>query len=380
MKVQNDLLCAADNGQISILALLDLSAAFDTIDHGIHLDRLQKSFGIGGTVLLWFGSYLYDRSQRVCVHGTYSNSLFVKFGVPQGSVLGPILYTLYTRPLGSIIGNHKVNFHMYADDTQLYVSGSTSEVQSLCTTMSSCINDVKIWMETNKLQMNDDKTEILLCNTKAGWKPADVSGVCIGAETINFSEKAKNLGVYFDSNLSMQAHINYMCQILYCELRRLAHLSPFLSENALKLLMSSFVLSRFDYCNALLAGIPDEMLKKLQRIQNHAARLILKKSKFDHVTPMLIKLHWLPIKLRIQYKLALFCYKCKNNRAPEYLSDLIQSYVPQRSLRSSNHNLLQINSSKTKTYGCRAFTFVAPTVWNNLPQSLREETESELKF
>ena len=379
IKIYNDLLNEADVNKISILALLDLSAAFDTIDHNILIERLFKTFGLSGKVLDWFRSYLNGRTQSVVVHDSTSSKFRLSFGVPQGSVLGPILYSLYTKPLGTVIRKHNINFHMYADDTQLYKSVLPSDVKTLAVTMGQCIEDVKSWMIDNKLRLNSDKTEIILCNPKGSHIPIEVDHIRTENDKLSFSDKAKNLGVYFDSKLSMEHHVNYLCKILSCELRRIGQLSAFLNECSLKTLISSFLLSRIDYCNSLLANLPITTLNKLQRFQNHAARLVLRKKKRDHITPMLRTLHWLPVSARITYKIAILCHKCINNKAPPYLSALIQIYIPSRALRSSDQLLLRVPGRGGKKLAERSFKHLAPTVWNSLPQPLRRIT-SEPRF
>ena len=161
VKVNNDLLIASDNGLVSVLVLLDLSAAFDTIDHNILLQRLEHQIGIKGTALSWFRSYLSDRSQFVHVNDESSINTTVSHGVPQGSVLGPILFTLYMLPLGNIIRNHSINFHCYADDTQLYLTIKPDESNQL-SKLQTCLKDIKSWMSCNVLMLNSEKTEILV--------------------------------------------------------------------------------------------------------------------------------------------------------------------------------------------------------------------------
>ena len=167
-------------------------------------------------------------------------------------------------------------------------------------------------------------------------------------------------------------HINNMCKILYLEIRRISQLSNYLDKNSLKVLISAFVFSRIDYCNSLLINLPADVLSKLQRIQNSAARLVFKKSKREHITPLLKELHWLPIKARIEYKIALYCFKCFHNTAPLYLSDLLEKYEPSRSLRSSNKYLLKIKNANRKKLGGRSLTVSGPAIWNSLPPDMRQ--------
>ncbi|TWW59183.1 RNA-directed DNA polymerase from mobile element jockey [Takifugu flavidus] len=161
LKVTNDLLIASDHGLVSMLVLLDLSVAFDTVDHSILLQRLEHVIGIKGTALDWFRSYLSDRYQFAHVHGVPSSYSRVSHGVPQGSVLGPILFTLYMLPLGNIILQHGINFHCYADDTQLYLSMKPEETEKLVK-LQTCLKDIKTWMSSNFLLLNSGKTEVMV--------------------------------------------------------------------------------------------------------------------------------------------------------------------------------------------------------------------------
>ena len=143
------------------MLLLDLSAAFDTIDHEILLSRLEHSFGIQNSALDWLHSYLSDRKQLVIVNGLRSSETPLDFGVPQGSVLGPVLFILYTTPLTQLIDSHSVRHEIYADDTQLNHSDSLSNYDNLIHSLQDCVTDVKHWMSQNMLKLNDDKTEAL---------------------------------------------------------------------------------------------------------------------------------------------------------------------------------------------------------------------------
>ena len=324
----------------------------------------------------WFRSYLQDRTQRVKINDFESDPQPLSYGIPQGSILGPIIYTLYTTPLGTIIRNHGLDYHMYADDTQLYLSIEPSNVLDLVHSLEKCIDDVKTWMCDNKLQLNDDKTEIILCNPKK--YPIDVTELTVGNGTVKFAKSAKNLGVCFDDDLSMNTHVVNISKAVYFEIIRLKHMSKYVSENSLKTLAASFILSRFDYCNSLFIGMNFSLCDKLQKLQNFAAKVILGKSLYDHVSPCLIHLHWLPIKFRINYKISLLVFKCLNGLAPSYLSNLVEMYVPSRNLRSINQYKLKTNVTKFKTLGDRSFSSAAPSVWNALPLEIRREKSIDI--
>ena len=171
----------------------------------------------------------------------------------------------------------------------------------------------------------------------------------------------------------MNANIKYVCRILFCQLHRIGKLRSFLSTDAANKLAVSLILSRLDYCNSLLAGSPDNKLNKLQRIQNHAARFVLRKSRHASASGLLRALHLLPVKARIQYKIACLCFQCiYQNSMPPYISNLLHPYCPSRTLRSLDTSLLTVPRFSLETFGKRSFSVFGPTVWNSLPLSLRK--------
>ena len=374
LRVVNDLLLAADSGKVSFLSLLDLSAAFDTLDHSVLLDRIS-SYGCNGTVKKWFSSYLSGRSQSVVIGDKTSNPSVLEYGVPQGSVLGPVLFTLYTTPLSKIIKDIGSSYHMFADDTQLHDAAAPADITTLASKTSDAINNVANWMESNMLKMNEDKTELMCVGSSQKVKNAcsEISnGLMIGDNFLNFSDNVKNLGVVLDSSLSMEKHISHLCKAIFFHIRRISRIRHLLSVDCTNKLCVSFILSRLDYCNALLYGLPDKFLDKLQRVQNCAARLVLRKGKRCSASSLLKTLHWLPVRARIEYKIASLCFKCLSDCPfPEYLSDLIVPYSPSRSLRSKDSALLCTPRFNLKTFGKKSFTVAGPVVWNSLPLHLR---------
>ena len=369
VKITNDLLLASDQGCISLLVLLDLSAAFDTIDHDILIDRLQNYTGIQGQALRWFRSYLSDRYHFVYLNGESSHLSPVKYGVPQGSVLGPLLFSIYMLPLGNIIRKYGISFHCYADDTQLYISTRPGETSKL-SKLTECVKNVKDWMTNNFLLLNSDKTEILLIGPENITQNLVDYNLQLDGCTVT-SSTVKNLGVILDSNLSFENHISHVTKTAFFHLRNIAKLRNMLPVPDAEKLVHAFMTSRLDYCNALLGGCSASSINKLQVVQNAAARVLTRSRKYDHITPILQSLHWLPIKFRISYKILLLTYKALNGLAPAYLTSLLPRYNPSRSLRSQNAGLLIVPRIAKSTKGGRAFSHLAPKLWNSLPDNVR---------
>ena len=217
----------------------------------------------------------------------------------------------------------------------------------------------------------EEKTEIILCNPKNFDIP--ISSLKFGDETIKFSKSGKNLGVVFDEELNMHEHITSVSKTVYTEIRRLKQISNFISsKSSLQKLASSFILSRLDYCNSLFSNMPHKEFNKLQKLQNYAARVILKKPIREHAKPMLRELHWLPITARVDYKICVLIFKCLNGLAPAYLSNLISIYKPARNLRSSKAFLLTPVPSNFVRLGDRAFSTYAPKIWKKIPNYIKE--------
>ena len=228
-------------------------------------------------------------------------------------------------------------------------------------------------MADSKLKMNHDKTELMAIGTRSKLSQVipNLAPMSISGCDIPFSQSVRNLGFYLDEMLSMDAHIKYLCRILFCQLRRIGKIRSFLSTDAANKLALSLILSRLDYCNFLLAGLPDNKLNKFQRIQNHAARL-LPQSRHESATTLLRTLHWLPVKARIQYKIACLWFQCiYQNSMPPYISDL-HLYCPSRTLRSLDTSLLTVPRFPLETFGKKSFSVFEPTVWSSLPLSLRK--------
>ena len=373
LTVTNDILNSMGKGNVTALTLLDLSAAFDTIDHRLLLNRLKEWFGIDGIALEWLADYLTDRCQLINIQGKLSVPLSLLYGVPQGSILGPLLFILYTSPLSQLIEKCKsLKHHLYADDTQIYTSFNTSNINSKISDLQSTLISVQDWMFANKLKLNPDKTEFMLLGNKAQQNKVAASfPIEVLGNNIIPAAKAKNLGVILDPELNYSLHINNIVKVCNYFIRDIRRIRKHLDIDTAIALANALVSSRLDYCNALFHGIPKKYLNKLQRVQNSLARVVTKAPRFTSSAPLLAKLHWLPVTSRINFKLACITYKAIYKKQPASLTECIRLRSSNTSTRFNDHLLLQHPPVGKNNYGRRAFSSTAPTIWNKIPLPIR---------
>uniref|UniRef100_A0A670II88 Reverse transcriptase domain-containing protein n=1 Tax=Podarcis muralis TaxID=64176 RepID=A0A670II88_PODMU len=367
----DDLRRARDKGESCFLVLLDLSAAFDTIDHNILLDRLE-GLGAGGTVIQWFRSFLLGRVQKVVVGDECSDPWALTCGVPQGSVLSPMLFNIYMKPLGEIIRGFGLGVHQYADDTQLYLSFKSEPVKAV-KVLCECLEAVGGWMAANRLRLNPDKTEVLFLGDRERVGVGD--SLVLNGVTVPLKDQVRSLGVILDSQLSMEAQVNSVSRAAVYQLHLVRRLRPYLPANCLARVVHALVISRLDYCNALYVGLPLKVTRKLQLIQNAAARLVTGSGRRDHITPVLRDLHWLPVRFRARFKVLVLTFKALNGLGPVYLKERLHLHHSARTLRSSAEGLLAVPSLReVRLQGTRqrAFSVVAPALWNALPLDVKE--------
>ena len=276
------------------------------------------------------------------------------------------------------MAKHGIEYHAYADDTQLFTKFKLYEplnLQTIIEKMESCITDLKLWLACNKLKVNDSKTEFMVLYPKRLKHKFDAANCTLNVGNVKVSpvDSVKNLGIIIDKHMSMEQNINSTIRSAYFHLRRIGKIRSYLDHTSCALLVHSLVTSRLDYNNSLLPGLPSELLKKLQTVQNHAARLVARIKLREHITPVLRMLHWLPISQRIKYKMLVLTYKCVNKcSSPAYLQDLLNKYKPGRTLRSSEDTTRLHIPSYNNMDGQRSFSICAPKMWNVLPVRLRE--------
>ena len=272
-----------------------------------------------------------------------------------------------------MIRSFNIIAHCYADDTQLYVPFTPGvDEEEVRNKLEDCIDALRVWMNKNRLKLNDKKTEFIIFGTSTGLKKVATTTIRVGQEAISACDKVRNIGAMFDSEMKMDTQVNTMCKSAWFHLYTIGKIRSYLSDDQTKSVVHAYVTSKLDGNNALLIGPRrDYLIDKLQLVQNAAAKIITKSKKFDRVTPLLRQLHWLPISKRITFKVLLLVYKSLNDMGPVYLRDLLIYYKPKREGLRHDPLSLEVPGTELVTYGDRTFRVVAAKAWNQLPKNIR---------
>ena len=309
------------------------------------LEVLYNKFGVTGKALEWFRLYLEGRKCKVNVGTSYSRDHDLNFSVPQGICVGPVAYSAYASTIQEAVNssefaantelsaysepnlNH-IDLHGYADDhgiKRFFIPKPLQEKQTI-TLLEEALLRIKTWMDLNHLKMNTAKTEFIVFGSKQQLKKVEVASINVNGDSIPRSEVIKYLGTWMDQHLNFRQHILKKCNVAMINLQRIKAIRKILTVEATETLVRGLVTSHLDYSNAILHGLPEVDIQKLQRVQNYAAEIILKKNKYDSSIGALKELHWLPINLRINHKILSLTHNCIHGKAPKYLQDLLTFY------------------------------------------------------
>ena len=373
LKVSEDMRWAMDRGRVTLLVLFDFSRAFDCVDHALLMDKLVK-FNFSSSVLRWLASYLAGRWQRVSgSSGELSGRLPVSAGVPQGSVLGPLLFSLFISDVSDCLDG--CNYHLYADDLQIYLSFCPNEVESAVGVVNKNVRAICDWARENKLRINPEKTRALLIGGPTYIErllQADSPRVKVNGIEIGYSRSAANLGVIFDSSLKWKDQINATSRRVFWGLHRLIKIRHLIPVTTRAHLINSLIMPLFDYCCLVCGDVSGMRAARLDVVMNSCVRFIFDVPRHAHITPYYAQLGWLRASQRRLCVLGRFIFKLFTTSQPQYIISMFtfRSSIHNRVLRGDGR-LIHIPTHRTEI-AQRSFVVGSARLWNTLPSHIRK--------
>ena len=371
IKVINDIQIEMQQNNITVVLMLDQSAAFDTVDIPILITKLQNDYNIHSDALKWLSSYLLGRTFSVVVNDEESNEVSMEYGVPQGTILAPLLYTMYTADLNKLVENLGLKIHSFADDNNIYMGFKPIDGFSQATLdLEACVKSIRKYMSDNYLKINIAKTQILFCgrpSTLSLYESRFDEFEHVLGMDCNRSDHGKTLGIKIDANLKFDIMIKETCRAGHFKLNKLKNVRQVLDVDIKLTLVKCFILSKIDYCNILLNQANKKQINPLQKLVNAAVRFVYNVRKSTNITSFMKKAHILPVNYRIKYKSSLYVFKILHGQAPPYVSELIhRKPVNRGGLRSSVDDTIV-----EATCGGQTIANVMCRTWNALPPALR---------
>ena len=360
---------ALDNSEITILVLLDYSKAFDCANHKLILAKL-KAMGFKNTALEWIDSYLSNRSQQVVTDKGESSWIELVNGVPQGSILGPLLFTILVSDIAKNIRFSK--YHLYADDTQIYISGKPCNIMNLIHKINRDLESISEFSINNCLKLNEGKSVYIVIGSKnalAKLNDVNLPPVIINNKPIVREKVVKNLGVLLDENLSWDSEINKCISNGYFKLKQAYRFKNFLTVDSKKLIVQSYILSQFNYSSIILQNITKTQIDKLQKFQNCCVRFILNLRKFDHISHCYVQLKMLKMSDSRMLQSLTLMHKICTGMAPQYLSEKIVLQGQHHRHLTRNRNNLNIARFATN-YGRNRFFNCIGNQYNHVKNTL----------
>ncbi len=365
MKVLNDITCALDNGRSCAAVFIDLTKAFDTVNHGILLSRLY-SIGLSETALGWIRNYLKNRCQRVQIKGSISDSLSIESGVPQGSILGPLLFTLYINNLGDNLSDACI--HLYADDTIIYCFASS--IDSCISKLQEAFVIVQRNLLSLKLVLNDKKTKCMVFSRKHKCESSPPPLYSLQGNSVELVSSYRYLGFVLEEDLSFKLHVKQLLSKLRLQLGFYFRNSACFSQSAKRKLVEATFLPVLDYGDVFYRNTTKALLQSLDSVYHSALRFITRTNYYTHHCALYEMVGWPSLHLRGYKHWLILVYKAIVGQLPLYMTSLLTVNSQGYNLRSSRYILLNVPLMKTE-FGKTAFIYSAPTAWNEIQRSLK---------
>ena len=358
-----------DRREYIAVLFLDVSKAFDTVNHSLLLSKLHL-LGLDPSAVLWFKSYLSDRSQVTCIDGSSSSPGFLSSGVPQGSVLGPALFSIFINDLPQMLPPDSTL--LFADDTTIFLSGT--DPQALNSSLQSRLDLANSWMEKNGLKLNASKTKCMLIHSPRK-KHCPSLNIHLSGQSIEQVRSFKFLGVLINDTLSWDDHINNIVSKVSRKLNLLRRLSWFLPRSLLILFLKSYVFPIFDYCDVVWNSCSKKDSDRLQSLLNYGCTIVLQKPRYSSASQIRNELGLSTLESRRKLHLLQVMYNCLSSRAPSYLSTLFR--LPSHDHYTRSSCLINLPSVKS-SFGQRAFSFSGVSLWHSIPTSVRMAESSSI--
>ena len=358
-----------NRGSLIGTVMIDFKKAFDLVDHSLLLKKL-KHYKLSENTLSWFASYLSSRKQKVSLNNITSDNELITDGVPQGSILGPLLFLMFINDLP--LYTDSANTEFYADDTNLYVCGESLEI--IERNLQIALDCLAKWCKCNGMLINTTKTKVMLITTHQK-RTSLINGqlsLHLNDDELNMITNDKVLGIIIDNNLTWSQHVDKVCKKITTNLWLLARIKDYLNTSHRVQFYKTYIQPHIDYCNTVWGGTSQVNLNRIFRLQKRACKIILDYN-VENVLESMEELKILSIYDRLYLRKAKFMYKISNNECPPYINELFHERILHENvptLRSSSTHSF-ITPRPYKEIFKQSLTYSGPIIWNSLPSGIK---------